>query len=157
MSWKVIDGGFHSLPFFTPPSLPSLASSSSPVPNQYLHFEALTIDLILSFFPICIVPASWTKTYAYRYTAIMKPLKPRMGRKATLGVIVLIWTMASIVSLPMFIFATTTTLHYQNGDMRVLCYTVWPDSATVPSYHEYMWASQFCSYFIKIGYRTNDR
>ncbi|CAG0879121.1 unnamed protein product [Darwinula stevensoni] len=88
-----------------------------------------------------------------RFTAIMKPLKPRMGRKATLGVIVLIWTMASIVSLPMFIFATTTTLHYQNGDMRVLCYTVWPDGASAPSYHEYIYNVVFMvvTYFLPIA------
>ncbi|XP_073942717.1 tachykinin-like peptides receptor 99D isoform X2 [Choristoneura fumiferana] len=63
-----------------------------------------------------------------RYMAIIHPLKPRLGKRATLGVAAAIWAVSSIISSPNMIYYT---VHYANatieGDDRRTCYPHYPD------------------------------
>lgn len=63
----------------------------------------------------------------YRYIAIVKPLKPRMGKRATLFVCFIIWFVSAIISLPMYLYHRTERENYTNGDIRIVCYVVWPN------------------------------
>lgn len=65
--------------------------------------------------------------------AIVNPLKPRMGKKATLCVAIVIWIVGIILSLPMLLFYTTYTQNFKNGEIRVICYSDWPNT-----YDEYL-------------------
>ncbi|CRK94894.1 CLUMA_CG008386, isoform A [Clunio marinus] len=71
-----------------------------------------------------------------RYMAIMNPLKPRMGKRATLCIAVSIWL--------------------GNDNVRVVCYAEWPDGATNHSLQEYVYnvVFMFLTYFLPIGSMT---
>ncbi|XP_050101057.1 tachykinin-like peptides receptor 99D isoform X1 [Anopheles aquasalis] len=86
-----------------------------------------------------------------RYVAIMNPLKPRMGRKATLCIAAGIWIVGTIISSPMLLFFTT----YNLND-HILCYAEWPDGASNHSAQEYAYNIVFMvlTYFLPIGSMT---
>uniref|UniRef100_A0A182NS64 G-protein coupled receptors family 1 profile domain-containing protein n=1 Tax=Anopheles dirus TaxID=7168 RepID=A0A182NS64_9DIPT len=86
-----------------------------------------------------------------RYVAIMNPLKPRMGKKATLCVAAGIWIVGTIISCPMLLFFTT----YPIKD-HILCYAEWPDGPSNHSRHEYVYniVFMFLTYFLPIGSMT---
>ncbi|KAM7419331.1 hypothetical protein PAMA_016446 [Pampus argenteus] len=66
-----------------------------------------------------------------RYMAIIHPLKPRLSAKATMGVIVCIWSLAVVLAFPLCYFSTTRAL-----PRRTLCYVAWPRMADDPfMYH----------------------
>ncbi|EZA59347.1 Tachykinin-like peptides receptor 99D, partial [Ooceraea biroi] len=74
-----------------------------------------------------------------RYMAIVNPLRRRMGKKATLCVAIIIWIVGAILSLPMLLFYTTYTQNFMNGEVRVICYSDWPDRDDDGlSYDEYL-------------------
>ncbi|XP_055643026.1 tachykinin-like peptides receptor 99D isoform X2 [Toxorhynchites rutilus septentrionalis] len=83
-----------------------------------------------------------------RYMAIVNPLKPRMGRRATLCVAAVIWIIGIIISSPMLLFFTT----YDFQD-RIVCYSEWPDGPTNHSMLEYIYnvLFMFLTYFLPIG------
>ncbi|XP_076004055.1 neuromedin-K receptor-like [Genypterus blacodes] len=87
-----------------------------------------------NFFPVTAVFASiysMTAIASDRYMAIIHPLKPRLSAKATMGVIVCIWSLAVILAFPLCLFSTTRTLPH-----RTLCYVAWPRMADDPfMYH----------------------
>ncbi|XP_054262659.1 tachykinin-like peptides receptor 99D [Macrosteles quadrilineatus] len=87
-----------------------------------------------------------------RYMAIIHPLRPRMGRRATLAIAIAIWIVASIFSIPQFIFFTTYVQEFPNGDQRIICYSEWPDGPTTESYQEYLYNVLFMivTYFLPI-------
>ncbi|KAG5313887.1 TLR2 protein, partial [Acromyrmex insinuator] len=92
-----------------------------------------------------------------RYMAIVNPLKPRMGKKATLCVAIIIWIIAAILSLPMLLFYTTYTQNFMNGEVRVVCYSDWPNTDDNGlSYDEYLYNVIFMilTYFLPIGSMT---
>ncbi|XP_031829539.1 tachykinin-like peptides receptor 99D isoform X2 [Nomia melanderi] len=92
-----------------------------------------------------------------RYMAIVNPLKPRMGKRATLCVATIIWIVGVILSLPMLLFYTTFTENFANGEVRVICYSVFPNSDdNGPSYDEYLYNVIFMilTYFLPIGSMT---
>ncbi|XP_020300124.1 tachykinin-like peptides receptor 99D isoform X2 [Pseudomyrmex gracilis] len=92
-----------------------------------------------------------------RYMAIVNPLKPRMGKKATLCVAIVIWIVSAILSLPMLIFYTTYTHIFVNGEVRVICYSDWPHrNENGHSYDEYLYNVIFMilTYFLPIGSMT---
>ncbi|XP_011700827.1 PREDICTED: tachykinin-like peptides receptor 99D [Wasmannia auropunctata] len=92
-----------------------------------------------------------------RYMAIVNPLKPRMGKKATLCVAIVIWIIGTILSLPMLLFHTTYTQYFMNGEVRVICYSDWPDMDNDGlSYYEYLYNVIFMimTYFLPIGSMT---
>ena len=62
-----------------------------------------------------------------RYTAIIHPLKQRLSAKATMGVIVCIWSLAVVLAFPLCYFSTTRALPH-----RTLCYVAWPRMAEDP-------------------------
>lgn len=71
--------------------------------------------------------------------AIINPLRPRMGRRATLCIAIAIWIIGAVMSLPMLIFYTTYTQVFPNGEIRVICYGDWPNrTADGLSYDEYL-------------------
>ncbi|CAO1423084.1 unnamed protein product [Diamesa tonsa] len=88
-----------------------------------------------------------------RYMAIMNPLKPRMGKRATLCIAVLIWIFGIILSCPNLVFFTTYDLHLKNGEVRIVCYAEWPDGPTNHSLQEYLYnlVFMFLTYFLPIG------
>nr|XP_050860932.1 tachykinin-like peptides receptor 99D isoform X2 [Vespula vulgaris] len=92
-----------------------------------------------------------------RYMAIVNPLRPRMGRRATLCVAVVIWIVGAILSFPMLLFYTTYTQNFVNGEVRVICYSVWPDiDDNGLSFQEYLYNVIFMilTYFLPIGSMT---
>ncbi|XP_011641640.1 tachykinin-like peptides receptor 99D isoform X1 [Pogonomyrmex barbatus] len=92
-----------------------------------------------------------------RYMAIVNPLKPRMGKKATLCVAIVIWIIGAILSLPMLLFYTTYTQNFMNGEVRVVCYSDWPNTDDNGlSYDEYLYNVIFMilTYFLPIGSMT---
>ncbi|XP_012529922.1 tachykinin-like peptides receptor 99D isoform X1 [Monomorium pharaonis] len=92
-----------------------------------------------------------------RYMAIVNPLKPRMGKKATLCVAIIIWIIGAILSLPMLLFYTTYTQNFANGEVRVVCYSDWPNTDDNGlSYDEYLYNVIFMilTYFLPIGSMT---
>ncbi|KAJ8681813.1 hypothetical protein QAD02_017605, partial [Eretmocerus hayati] len=62
-----------------------------------------------------------------RYMAIINPLKPRMGKRATLCTALAIWAFSAGLSTPGLLFYTTYTENFTNGEVRVICYANWPD------------------------------
>nr|KAF7410918.1 hypothetical protein H0235_013525 [Vespula pensylvanica] len=91
------------------------------------------------------------------YMAIVNPLRPRMGRRATLCVAVVIWIVGAILSFPMLLFYTTYTQNFVNGEVRVICYSVWPDiDDNGLSFQEYLYNVIFMilTYFLPIGSMT---
>ncbi|RLU19160.1 hypothetical protein DMN91_007717 [Ooceraea biroi] len=92
-----------------------------------------------------------------RYMAIVNPLRRRMGKKATLCVAIIIWIVGAILSLPMLLFYTTYTQNFMNGEVRVICYSDWPDRDDDGlSYDEYLYNVVFMilTYFLPIGSMT---
>ncbi|KAM7009406.1 tachykinin receptor 3a [Tautogolabrus adspersus] len=80
-----------------------------------------------NFFPVTSVFASiysMTAIAVDRYMAIIHPLKPRLSAKATIGVIVCIWSLAVVLAFPLCYFSTIRTL-----PRRTLCYVAWPRMA----------------------------
>ncbi|XP_051156529.1 tachykinin-like peptides receptor 99D [Leptopilina boulardi] len=86
-----------------------------------------------------------------RYMAIMNPLKPRLGRKATLCIALAIWIVGVVLSFPMLLFFRTFTHTFTNGEVRVICYSQWPKES-----HEYLYNVIFMilTYFLPIGSMT---
>ncbi|XP_066996206.2 tachykinin-like peptides receptor 99D [Anabrus simplex] len=91
-----------------------------------------------------------------RYMAIISPLRPRMGRRTTLIVVVCIWMLGSTLSLPMIAFYTTDGMELAEGDVRIVCYSEWPDGPSPHSYYEYVYNVVFMvvTYFLPIGSMT---
>uniref|UniRef100_A0A3P8ULB8 Neuromedin-K receptor n=1 Tax=Cynoglossus semilaevis TaxID=244447 RepID=A0A3P8ULB8_CYNSE len=87
-----------------------------------------------NFFPVTAVFASiysMTAISIDRYMAIIHPLKPRLSAKATLSVIVCIWSLAVVLAFPLCYFSTTRAL-----PLRTICYVAWPRMADDPfMYH----------------------
>ncbi|UXI14324.1 neuropeptide GPCR A24 [Sarcoptes scabiei] len=95
-----------------------------------------------------------------RYLAIVHPLRPRMSRKTTVNIIVMIWIAGSLLSLPNIICSKTIEEEFKNGDKRVVCYLEWYDGISTKSRIEYLYnviillvtyivpiASMSCTYF----------
>ena len=67
----------------------------------------------------------------------MNPLRPRMGRKMTLGIAAGIWIVGIFLSIPNLIFYTLEVVKFEQGHERRVCYMVWPDGPTNESIQEY--------------------
>ncbi|KFB37654.1 AGAP001592-PB-like protein [Anopheles sinensis] len=82
----------------------------------------------------------------------MSPLKPRMGKKATLCVAAAIWIVGTIISSPMLLFFTT----YHDLSGHILCYAEWPDGPSNHSVQEWWYniVFMFLTYFLPIGSMT---
>ncbi|XP_066582342.1 tachykinin-like peptides receptor 99D [Prorops nasuta] len=92
-----------------------------------------------------------------RYMAIVNPLRPRMGKRATLCVAIAIWFVGVMISLPMLLLNTTITENFVNGEVRIVCYSDWPDlTEDGVSYYEYLYNVIFMilTYFLPIGSMT---
>lgn len=75
----------------------------------------------------------------FRYIAIVNPLRSRMGKRATLCIAIVIWIVGAVLSLPMLLFYTTYTQNFMNGEVRVVCYSNWPNTDDDGlSYDEYV-------------------
>ncbi|KAG8267130.1 Substance-K receptor [Homalodisca vitripennis] len=88
-----------------------------------------------------------------RYMAIIHPLRPRMGKRATMCIVIAIWVVGILFSIPNFIFFTTYVQDFPNGDQRVVCYQEWPDGPTNESKQEYLYNVVFMilTYFLPIS------
>ncbi|XP_071952505.1 tachykinin-like peptides receptor 99D [Antedon mediterranea] len=65
-----------------------------------------------------------------RYRAIVYPLKPRLSRLTTIGVVVVIWSLSACFAYPVVLFTTVETLFYQISNTKIrICYVKWPDGA----------------------------
>ncbi|XP_045447006.1 tachykinin-like peptides receptor 99D [Melitaea cinxia] len=87
-----------------------------------------------------------------RYVAIMKPLRPRLGKRATLGIAAAIWAGSSIISSPNFIYFTIFEEKFEDGTNRRVCFAQWPDGNTTYSNIEYGYNVTFMilTYFLPI-------
>lgn len=70
--------------------------------------------------------------------AIMKPLKPRMGRRATIAIAVIIWVISIVLSSPNLLYFTTWEFELNEDESRIICYSEWPDGPTNNSVLEYL-------------------
>lgn len=78
-------------------------------------------------------------SYVSRYMAIMNPLRPRMGKRATICIAIVIWIVGAVLSLPMLLFYRTYTQNFVNGEVRVVCYGDFPNrDDNGLSYDEYL-------------------
>ncbi|KAG8183139.1 hypothetical protein JTE90_029497 [Oedothorax gibbosus] len=62
-----------------------------------------------------------------RYVAVAHPLRPRMTKTVAYSIILSVWTLSSLLSLPSLLYATTITYKYGDETQRTLCLLVWPD------------------------------
>ncbi|KAK8757622.1 hypothetical protein V5799_004746 [Amblyomma americanum] len=64
-----------------------------------------------------------------------------MSRATTLNIAIGIWVASSLLSLPNILHSTTKEEFYDNGDKRVICYILWPDSddGVTASHDEYVY------------------
>lgn len=69
--------------------------------------------------------------------AIVNPLRPRMGKRTTLGITVCIWLVGILLSLPLIVVFTTFEISLADGSTRIVCYSEWPDGETNNSVIEY--------------------
>ncbi|XP_049846878.1 tachykinin-like peptides receptor 99D [Schistocerca gregaria] len=91
-----------------------------------------------------------------RYLAIIRPLKPRMGRRTTLGIAGGIWVLGSLMSLPMLLFFTTAPLDKAGGETQIVCYPEWPDGPGPGSLYDYIYTVvlMILTYFLPVGSMT---
>ncbi|CAK1598513.1 unnamed protein product [Parnassius mnemosyne] len=87
-----------------------------------------------------------------RYMAIVNPLRPRFGKRATLSITAAIWTSGCIIGIPNFLFFTTDFDIMEDGSVRQVCFSEWPDGITTRSEIEYIYNVMFMmiTYFIPI-------
>ncbi|XP_068631120.1 tachykinin-like peptides receptor 99D [Battus philenor] len=87
-----------------------------------------------------------------RYVAIMSPLRPRLGKRATLGIAAAIWAGSSIISSPNIAYFTTDVDELPDGSTRRICFSEWPDGMTTRSQMEYIYNVAFMvlTYFLPI-------
>jgi tachykinin receptor 3 len=69
--------------------------------------------------------------------AIVNPLRPRMGKRTTLCITVVIWLVGIVLSLPFLIVFTTYEMRFVDDSTRIVCYAEWPDGETNNSILEY--------------------
>ena len=60
----------------------------------------------------------------FRYNAIIRPLRPRMGRPMTILMAILIWVVGMIIAIPQLLYFTT---QYFPDSGTIMCITHWPD------------------------------
>ncbi|XP_032513055.2 tachykinin-like peptides receptor 99D isoform X1 [Danaus plexippus] len=91
-----------------------------------------------------------------RYVAIMSPLRPRLGKRATLGIAAAIWAGSSVISSPNIIYFTTDVDLLPDGTTRRVCFPEWPDGSTTESHLEYIYNVAFMvlTYFLPITSMT---
>ncbi|XP_066142581.1 tachykinin-like peptides receptor 86C isoform X1 [Euwallacea fornicatus] len=70
-----------------------------------------------------------------RYLAIVRPLHPRMSRRASLIAIFIIWTASMTFASPCLLYSTTITHRYR-GSERVGCIMIWPDKQLIGSKYD---------------------
>ncbi|CAK1598509.1 unnamed protein product [Parnassius mnemosyne] len=87
-----------------------------------------------------------------RYVAIISPLRPRLGKRATLGIAAAIWAGSSILSSPNIAYFTTEVDILPDGTTRRVCFPEWPDGITTRSRLEYLYNVAFMvlTYFLPI-------
>lgn len=66
----------------------------------------------------------------------MHPLRPRLGRKTTICIVIGIWVASTIVAVPPFLFYTTGLSPFDGKSL--LCYGQWPDGEASDSTYELM-------------------
>ncbi|XP_063360190.1 tachykinin-like peptides receptor 99D isoform X4 [Cydia amplana] len=88
-----------------------------------------------------------------RYVAIISPLRPRLGKRATLGIAAAIWAGSSLISSPNLVYFTTDTVDLPDGTRRRVCFAKWPDYNIAPvSLYDYYYnvAYMILTYFVPI-------
>ncbi|KAF8794810.1 Tachykinin-like peptides receptor 86C [Argiope bruennichi] len=73
-----------------------------------------------------------------RFVAVTRPLRPRMSKCVAYSIILSVWTLSSLLSLPSLLYATTITYKYADQGHRTLCYLIWPDQALGKSYTDHV-------------------
>ncbi|KAL0281394.1 UNVERIFIED_CONTAM: hypothetical protein PYX00_002393 [Menopon gallinae] len=122
-------------------------------PFGYLYCK---INPFIAVITICASVFTLMAISIDRYMAIMNPLRPRMGRKMTLGIAVGIWIVGIFFSIPNLIFHTLEVVTYKEGRQRRVCFMVWPDGPSTESEQEY-WYNVFfllLTYVLPIGSMT---
>ncbi|GBO08628.1 hypothetical protein AVEN_120140-1 [Araneus ventricosus] len=76
--------------------------------------------------------------YGGTFVAVTRPLRPRMSKSVAYSIIMSVWTLSSLLSLPSLLYATTITYKYADQGHRTLCYLIWPDQALGKSYTDHV-------------------
>ncbi|TRY80241.1 hypothetical protein TCAL_12372 [Tigriopus californicus] len=84
-----------------------------------------------------------------RYNAIVRPLRPRMGRPSTVLTALLIWIVSGIIALPQLLYFTTQNMSSETEN-RTVCFAIWPDGPTNESSFEFLYnvAFMIITYFL---------
>ncbi|ODN06402.1 Tachykinin-like peptide receptor 99D [Orchesella cincta] len=139
----------------------AMSSTLNVIPNYsymltgHWPFGALYCKIVqfVSMLSICASVFSLMAIAFDRYMAIMNPLRPRMGKRLTLGIAAAIWIGGTILSMPMLVFFQTYEKIISNGETIVICYSEWPDGPQTQSFQEYLYNVFFMifTYFIPIA------
>lgn len=78
------------------------------------------------------------KLFYFRFVAVTRPLRPRMTRGVAISIILLVWSLGSLVAFPSLLYATTATYKYSDEQQRTLCFLVWPDTVNNISYSDHV-------------------
>ncbi|KAL3278805.1 hypothetical protein HHI36_016328 [Cryptolaemus montrouzieri] len=114
------------------------------------------ITQFIAMLSICASVFSLMSISIDRYMAIMKPLRPRMGRTVTLTLAISTWVVGVIIGLPSWLFYKTYHFSISDTEERIICFSEWPDGMTNESLMEYSYnvAFLFITYVVPIGSMT---
>ncbi|XP_015790474.1 tachykinin-like peptides receptor 86C [Tetranychus urticae] len=84
-----------------------------------------------------------TATSIDRYIAVVHPLKPRMTKHQVMLIIIMVWSLAALLSLPNLLYSELFTIPFQDGGYRVVCILVWPDGYAGQSTLDYLYNLTF--------------
>ncbi|XP_044762535.1 tachykinin-like peptides receptor 99D [Coccinella septempunctata] len=126
--------------------------------NSHWPFGELycKITQFIAMLSICASVFSLMSISIDRYMAIMKPLRPRMGRTVTLLLAMSTWVVGFIIGLPSWLFYKTYHFSISETEERIICFSEWPDGVTNESMIEYSYnvAFLFVTYVVPIGSMT---
>ncbi|XP_065199720.1 tachykinin-like peptides receptor 99D isoform X2 [Planococcus citri] len=110
------------------------------------------ISQFVAVLSICASVFTLTAVATDRYIAIMYPLRPRMRLRKALTIVTFIWIFGMIAAAPNLVTFTILTQHFANGDIRIVCYSEWPDGPTNQSEMEYIYNVAFMAitYFVPV-------
>ncbi|XP_070544554.1 tachykinin-like peptides receptor 99D isoform X2 [Ptychodera flava] len=85
-----------------------------------------------------------------RYIAIVHPMRPRMSKSRAKTIIAFVWVIATIICLPLLIYARTKDLPCKDGK-RTICILEWPDGTFSDYDFWYNVASMILAYFLPLS------
>ncbi|XP_025415944.1 tachykinin-like peptides receptor 86C isoform X4 [Sipha flava] len=124
-----------------------LMASLNCVPNLIYMLNSdwafgLELCMASNFIAYCTVATSVFTLVAItlnRYMAIVHPLRHRRSRTRTRTVLVFTWLISVFLAMPCILYSDIKTKRYMNGELRRVCYILWPDGRYPNSKTEYIY------------------